>query len=95
MQVGTQPGEVIKPDTFKVIRDEGMPVHGSGYSKGNLYIQFTVSGSGWVGRWQGVGVSGLLAGSGYSKGNLYCQFTVSGRVGSWQGVTVQLVGGGR
>lgn len=35
-------GEVIKPDTFKVIKDEGMPLHGRPYQKGNLYVQFKV-----------------------------------------------------
>lgn len=41
-QVSTQPGEVIKPDSWKVIDGEGMPIEGSPYEKGNLYIQFDV-----------------------------------------------------
>lgn len=41
-QVMTQPGEVIKPDSWKVIDQEGMPIESSPYEKGNLYIQFDV-----------------------------------------------------
>lgn len=35
-------GEVIKPDTFKCIAEEGMPFHGRPFQKGNLYIHFQV-----------------------------------------------------
>lgn len=42
LQVSTQPGEVIKPDSWKVVDGEGMPIEGSPYEKGNLYIQFDV-----------------------------------------------------
>lgn len=35
-------GEVIKPDAFKRINEEGMPIHGRPFVKGNLYIHFTV-----------------------------------------------------
>lgn len=42
LTVSTPPGEVIKPDTFKRINDEGMPIHGRPFMKGNLYIHFTV-----------------------------------------------------
>jgi len=39
----TQPaGEVVKPNSWKSITDEGMPVHGRPYEKGNLYIHFNV-----------------------------------------------------
>lgn len=38
----TLPGEVIKPDSWKCINEEGMPVHGRPYEKGNLYIRFSV-----------------------------------------------------
>lgn len=38
----TQPGEVIKPDTFKSISEEGMPIQGKPYEKGNLYVRFEV-----------------------------------------------------
>ena len=42
MQVTTKPGEVVKPDSWKVIDEEGMPIEGAPYQKGNLYIQFDV-----------------------------------------------------
>lgn len=42
LTVSTTPGEVIKPDTFKRINDEGMPIHGRPFMKGNLYVHFTV-----------------------------------------------------
>ena len=34
---------MIKPDSWKCINDEGMPVHGSPFQKGNLCIQFNVT----------------------------------------------------
>lgn len=40
--VEAAPGEVVKPDSWKCINDEGMPVHGSPFQKGNLYINFEV-----------------------------------------------------
>ncbi|CAO2833054.1 unnamed protein product [Amaranthus hypochondriacus] len=36
------PGEVVKPDSFKAINDEGMPMYQRPFMKGNLYIHFTV-----------------------------------------------------
>jgi DnaJ-class molecular chaperone len=42
LQVTTQPGEVIKPDSWKVVDQEGMPLEANPYEKGNLYIQFDV-----------------------------------------------------
>ena len=42
MQVAEPPGKVIKPNSWKSIQDEGMPVHGRPYEKGNLYIHFKV-----------------------------------------------------
>lgn len=35
-------GEVVKPDSFKAINDEGMPLHGRPFMKGKLYIHFNV-----------------------------------------------------
>lgn len=35
-------GEVIKPDAWRCINDEGMPFHGRPFEKGNLYVKFTV-----------------------------------------------------
>ncbi|GFH11068.1 uncharacterized protein HaLaN_06502 [Haematococcus lacustris] len=42
LKVVTAPGEVIKPDSFKCIRDEGMPIHGRPFQRGNMYIKFDV-----------------------------------------------------
>ena len=42
MQIAEPPGKVIKPNSWKSIQDEGMPVHGRPYEKGNLYIHFKV-----------------------------------------------------
>lgn len=42
MEVVTPPGKVIKPDTFQRIADEGMPIHGRPFQKGNMYIHFVV-----------------------------------------------------
>ncbi|CAN0863260.1 DnaJ protein homolog 2 [Linum grandiflorum] len=36
------PGEVVKPDSFKAINDEGMPMYQRPFLKGRLYIHFTV-----------------------------------------------------
>lgn len=36
------PGEVIKPNSFKLVHEEGMPIHTRPYIKGNLYIKFEV-----------------------------------------------------
>ncbi|GLC33245.1 hypothetical protein PLESTB_000355200 [Pleodorina starrii] len=35
-------GEVIKPNSFKCLHDEGMPFHGRPYQKGNMYVRFNV-----------------------------------------------------
>nr|QKY15040.1 dnaj-like protein/chaperone protein dnaj 2 (DJA2) [Polytomella parva] len=42
LRISSPVGEVIKPDTFKRIADEGMPLHGRPFTKGNLYIHFSV-----------------------------------------------------
>ncbi|AQK45787.1 Chaperone protein dnaJ 3 [Zea mays] len=36
------PGEVVKPDSFKTINDEGMPMYQRPFMKGKLYIHFSV-----------------------------------------------------
>ncbi|KAI3433861.1 hypothetical protein D9Q98_003664 [Chlorella vulgaris] len=33
---------VIKPDSWACIKNEGMPIHGRPFEKGNLYVHFTV-----------------------------------------------------
>ncbi|KAB1199565.1 hypothetical protein CJ030_MR2G020352 [Morella rubra] len=40
--IKSNPGEVVKPDSFKGINDEGMPVYQRPFMKGKLYIHFTV-----------------------------------------------------
>ncbi|PON84388.1 Terminal organelle assembly protein [Trema orientale] len=40
--IKSQPGEVVKPDQFKAINDEGMPMYQKPFMKGKLYIHFTV-----------------------------------------------------
>lgn len=37
-----QPGQVIQPDSWQRIEEEGMPVHGRPMVRGNLYIHFDV-----------------------------------------------------
>ncbi|XP_021892668.1 dnaJ protein homolog ANJ1 [Carica papaya] len=40
--IKTNPGEVVKPDSFKAINEEGMPLYQRPFMKGKLYIHFTV-----------------------------------------------------
>ncbi|XP_004229763.1 dnaJ protein homolog 2 [Solanum lycopersicum] len=40
--IKSNPGEVIKPDHYKAINDEGMPNFGKPFIKGQLYIHFDV-----------------------------------------------------
>ncbi|XP_060218945.1 dnaJ protein homolog isoform X1 [Lycium barbarum] len=40
--IKSNPGEVVKPDQFKAINDEGMPNYGKPFIKGRLYIHFDV-----------------------------------------------------
>ncbi|KAF7132925.1 hypothetical protein RHSIM_Rhsim09G0140700 [Rhododendron simsii] len=40
--IKSQPGEVVKPDQFKAINDEGMPMYQKPFMRGKLYIHFTV-----------------------------------------------------
>ncbi|XP_026400866.1 dnaJ protein homolog [Papaver somniferum] len=40
--IKTNTGEVIKPDSFKAVNDEGMPMYDRSFMKGRLYIQFTL-----------------------------------------------------
>jgi DnaJ family protein A protein 2 len=48
IRITSAPGEVIKPNSFKVVPEEGMPVHTRPFIKGNLYIKFEVGGEdGW------------------------------------------------
>lgn len=40
--IKSKPGEVIKPDQYKAIDDEGMPMYQRPFMRGKLYIHFTV-----------------------------------------------------
>ncbi|XP_009336413.1 dnaJ protein homolog [Pyrus x bretschneideri] len=40
--IKSNPGEVVKPDSFKAINDEGMPIYQRSFMKGKLYIHFNV-----------------------------------------------------
>nr|ABI18985.1 molecular chaperone DjA2 [Allium ampeloprasum] len=40
--IKSNPGEVVKPDQFKAINDEGMPMYQRPFMRGKLYIQFLV-----------------------------------------------------
>lgn len=40
--VESKAGEVVKPDALKMIQGEGMPYHGSPFTKGRLFIHFKV-----------------------------------------------------
>jgi len=40
--VATNEGDIIKPNSFKAVYDEGMPTYQSPFQKGKLFIQFTV-----------------------------------------------------
>lgn len=42
LKVVMPPGKVVKPESFYCIKDEGMPVHGRPYQKGNIYVHFSV-----------------------------------------------------
>ena len=42
LHVVSPPGDIIKPSDWKCIQDEGMPVHGRPFEKGNLYVHFKV-----------------------------------------------------
>lgn len=42
LKISSDPGVVYKPGDFKCIRDEGMPYERNPYTKGGLYIEFTI-----------------------------------------------------
>lgn len=43
LHIKTREGQVIKPNSFMAVQNEGMPVHTRPFVKGNLYIRFEVS----------------------------------------------------
>ena len=42
LSIESKPGEIVKPDSVKAIQGEGMPYHGSPFTKGRLFIHFRV-----------------------------------------------------
>lgn len=40
--VKSAPGEVIKKDTIKMVKGEGMPIHRNPFEKGDLYVRFNI-----------------------------------------------------
>ncbi|KAJ8549188.1 hypothetical protein K7X08_032895 [Anisodus acutangulus] len=40
--IKSQPGEIAKPDQFKAINDEGMPMYQRPFMRGKLYIHLTI-----------------------------------------------------
>ncbi|KAG6394743.1 hypothetical protein SASPL_145333 [Salvia splendens] len=40
--IKSHPGDVLKPDSYKAINDEGMPIYRRSFMKGKLYIHFNV-----------------------------------------------------
>lgn len=37
------PGAIIKPDAVKMVRNEGMPINGDPFRKGNLFVKFDIN----------------------------------------------------
>lgn len=68
-QVTQPPGQVIKPGSWKSVADEGMPVHGRPYEKGNLYIHFNVKFPDQLSQQQVCGIRQLLQQQGASQEN--------------------------
>lgn len=42
LSIESKPGEIVKPESVKAIQGEGMPYHGSPFTKGRLFIHFRV-----------------------------------------------------
>jgi DnaJ family protein A protein 2 len=55
--------QVIKPDAWMCIREEGMPIQGRPFEKGNLYIHFTVEFPDVVGEAQGAALRAAFGGA--------------------------------
>ena len=43
LRIKNTPGEVIKPDDIKTIKEKGLPFHKQSFRSGNLYVIFKVS----------------------------------------------------
>lgn len=42
IKIQVEPGQVVKHDQVKVIQGEGMPLHGNPFTKGKLFLHFTI-----------------------------------------------------
>merc|ERR1712167_177503 len=42
LAISTAPGEMVTPETVKMVEGEGMPTHGNPFQRGNLVIKFKV-----------------------------------------------------
>lgn len=42
IRIKNKPGEVIKPEAIKTVKDKGLPFHKTSYKSGNLFIVFKV-----------------------------------------------------
>merc|ERR1712146_662871 len=42
LRIDNKPGKVVKPDSVKLIQGEGMPYHGSPFSKGRLFVSVSI-----------------------------------------------------
>jgi len=42
LYISTEPGEIIKNDDLREVPDKGMPIHGSPFSRGSLFVKFSV-----------------------------------------------------
>lgn len=43
IRIKNEPGEVIKPEEIKTVKDKGLPFYKSTYNFGNLYVVFKVT----------------------------------------------------
>jgi len=43
LKIESKPGDVLKQDAVKVIQGEGMPFHGNPFTKGRLFLHFTIA----------------------------------------------------
>jgi DnaJ family protein A protein 2 len=43
IRIQNKPGEVIKPEDIKTIKDKGLPFYKQPYKFGNLYVVFKVA----------------------------------------------------
>eukprot|EP01023_Acetabularia_acetabulum_P015430 TRINITY_DN1747_c0_g1_i1.p1 TRINITY_DN1747_c0_g1~~TRINITY_DN1747_c0_g1_i1.p1 ORF type:complete len:440 (+),score=76.55 TRINITY_DN1747_c0_g1_i1:162-1481(+) len=73
LNISSKDGEVIKPEQWMCIYGEGMPIHGSPFTKGNLYIQFKVNFPESVSASSRQAIEGVLPGPSNNKENGFLQ----------------------